>query len=394
MLLIRNAHIKPIVGEEIMNGCILTGDDGKIAAIGQVIDVPAGAQVIDAGGRLVSPGLIDAHSHIGMRTAGLHWEGIDHNEDNGSPVMPHMRSVDSLYPQDEYFPAALQGGVTAACTGPGARNVVGGTFAVIKLFGNRIDDMILKFPAAMKCSLGEVPKNAHGQAGRAPKTRMGSAAILRELLFQTQEYCESKDSGKSPKYDEKLEAMLPVIRRQIPLKCHVHRCDDILTAIRIAKEFNLKLTIDHCTDGIRIMEHIVASGYPVIVGPTMSGITKPELANKSFDLPKVLQKEGVLFCITADSPVIALEYLHLCAGMAISYGLPKEEAWKAITINPATILDVQDRVGSLEVGKDADIVIWHGDPLKDIGSKAWTTIIDGKIVHSMENQEPSCSTNG
>ncbi len=384
MLLIKNAHIKPIVGEEIVSGCILTGDDGKIAAIGQVIDAPAGVRVIDAGGRLVTPGLIDAHSHVGMRTAGLHWEGIDHNEDTGSPVMPHMRAIDSLYPQDEYFAAALQGGVTAACTGPGARNVVGGTFAVIKLAGNRIDDMILKFPAAMKCALGEVPKNAHGQAGRPPKTRMGSAAILRELLFRTQEYCQAKESGKSPKYDEKLEAMLPVIRRQIPLKCHVHRCDDILTAIRIAKEFHVKLTIDHCTDGIRIMEHIAASGYPVIAGPTMSGISKPELVNKSLYMPSVLQKEGILFCLTVDSPVTALEYLHICAGIAVSYGLSREDAWKAITINPATILDVQERVGSLEVGKDADIVIWHGDPLTDISSKAWMTIIDGKIVFSAE----------
>ena len=385
MLFIQNAHIKPIIGDEIPNGCILIGDDGKIAAIGPALHAPADARVIDAGGRLVTPGLVDAHSHVGMRTAGLHWEGIDHNEDTGSPVMPHMRATDSLYPMDEYFAEALKGGVTTACTGPGARNVVGGTFAVIKMVGATVEEMVLKSPSAMKCALGEVPKNAHGQAGRPPKTRMGSAAILRELLFRTREYCQAKDSGKMPKYDEKLEAMLPVLRGQIPLKCHVHRCDDILTAIRIAKEFQVKLTIDHCTDGVEIIDYIAQSGYPVIAGPFMSGISKPELANKNFALPALLQEKGIPFCITVDSPVTALEHLHICAGIAATYGLSKEDTWKAITINPAVILEVQDRIGSLEVGKDADIVIWIGDPLVDISSRAWLTIIDGKIVFSAES---------
>ena len=385
MLFIKNAKIKPIVGEEIPCGCILTDDNGKIAAIGASVTPPADAQVIDAEGRLVTPGLVEAHCHIGLHDAGVRWEGADYNETTTDPVTPQVRAIDSIYPQDEYFEVAMRGGVTTACTGPGSSNVVGGQFAAIKLAGRCVDDMIVKAPAAMKCALGENPKSAFGQNKKSPKTRMGSAAILRELLFKAKEYCDAKDNGENPKFDMKLEAMLPVMRKEIPLKCHVHRCDDILTAIRIAKEFDVKLTIDHCTDGARIADLIAEAGYPVIAGPALTGKTKPELDNKSFAAPGILHKAGIFLSITTDAPVTTLEYLPFCAGMAASYGLPLEEAWKAVTINPATIIGIQDRVGSLEVGKDADIVIWTAEPLTTIGGRAWMTIIDGKIVCDKES---------
>ena len=380
MILIKNAYIKPIVGDEIPCGCILTDDNGKISAIGTQVDAPAEAQIIDAEGRLVTPGCVEAHCHIGLHDAALRWEGADYNENTNDPTTPHMRAIDSIYPQDEYFDVALRGGVTTACTGPGSANVVGGTFAAIKLHGRRIDDMVIKANAAMKCALGENPKNCFGQAKKTPKTRMASAAVLRELLFKAKEYCEAKDAGEKPKFDMKLEAMLPVMRKQIPLKCHAHRCDDILTAIRIAKEFGVKLTLDHCTDGARIADILAQEGYPVIAGPAMTSKNKPELANKSFATPGILHKAGLFLAITTDAPVTTLNYLPLCAGLAASQGLPLDEAWKAITINPAKIIGIADRVGSLEVGKDADIVIWTANPLTTIGGEAWMTIVDGKVV--------------
>lgn len=381
MIFIKNARIKPIVGEEIANGCILTDDNGKIAAIGQDITASEGAQIIDAEGRLVTPGLVEAHCHIGLHDATLRWEGADYNEKTTDPITPQVRAIDSIYPQDEYFDAAMRCGVTTACTGPGSSNVVGGQFAAIKLAGRCVDEMIIKAPVAIKCALGENPKNAYGQAKKAPTTRMGAAALLRELLFKAKDYCEAKDAGKDPKFDMKMEAMLPVMRKEIPLKCHVHRCDDILTAIRIAKEFDVKLTIDHATDGARIADLIAQSGYPVIAGPALTSKSKPELANKSFATAGKLHNAGVsLMSITTDAPVSTLDYLPFCAGMCASEGLPMEEAWKCITINPAKIIGVEDRVGSLEVGKDADIAIWTADPLTTVGAKAYMTIIDGKIV--------------
>ena len=384
MLFIKNAYIKPIIGDEIENGCILTDDNGKIAAIGASLEAPANAEIIDAEGRLVTPGLVEAHCHIGLHDAGLRWEGADYNE-KADPITPQVRAIDSIYPQDEYFEVAMRGGITTACTGPGSSNVVGGQFAAIKLAGRCVDEMIIKAPAAMKCALGENPKNAFGQAKKAPVTRMGAASMLRELLFKAKDYCAEKDAGKNPKFDMKLEAMLPVMRKEIPLKCHVHRCDDILTAIRIAKEFDVNLTIDHCTDGARIADLVAESGYPVIAGPALTSKNKPELEFKSFATPGKLHKAGVaLMSITTDAPVSTLEYLPFCAGMASSYGLPLEEAWKCVTINPAKIIGIEDRVGSLEVGKDADIVIWTAEPLTTIGGRAWMTIIDGKIVCDKE----------
>lgn len=382
MLLIKNGHIKTMAGEEFPNGCILVGDDGKIVKVAETITAD-GAQVIDAGGRLVTPGCVEAHCHVGLGTANMRWEGADFNEST-DPVTPQLRAIDSIYPQDERLSDGLAGGVTTVCTGPGSANVVCGTFAAIKLYGRCVDDMIIKHPIAMKCALGENPKQVYGQNKKAPKTRMGSASLLRELLFKAKAYCEEVDAGKNPKFDMKLEAMLPVMRGEIPLKCHAHRADDILTSIRIAKEFGVKLTLDHCTDGSAIADILAKEGYPAIVGPAFGAKTKPELRSKKFATAGDLYRAGVKICITTDASVTPIESLPMCAGLAAAKGLPMEEAWKAITINAAEITGIADRVGSLEVGKDADIVIWTANPLTTIGGEAYITIVDGQIVYQQD----------
>ena len=382
MLLIKNAHIKPMVGAEIENGSILI-DGAKIAAIGEEVAAPADAQVIDAGGRLVTPGCVEAHCHVGLHGQCLRWEGADYNEST-DPITPQVRAIDSFDTFDGMLKDGIRGGVTTVCAGPGSANVVGGTFVVTKLVGKRIDKMALKVNAAMKCAFGENPKSVYGQNKKAPKTRMATAALLRELLFKARIYQQEKDGGKEPKFDMKLEAMLPVMRGEIPLKAHAHRADDILTAIRIAKEFGLKLTLDHCTDGALIADELAEEGYPALVGPSFGNKSKPELKNKDYETVGVLHKAGVKVCIITDAPVITIENLPMCAGLAAQAGLPKEEAWKAITINPAEVLGVADRIGSLEVGKDADIVIWTADPLTTIGGQAYMTIVDGKIAYSAE----------
>ena len=380
MLLIKNGYIKPMVGADIENGCVLIDDNGKIAAVGAEINAP-GAQVIDAEGRLVTPGCVDAHCHIGLDNEGMGWEGHDYNEIT-DPITPQMRAIDSINPMDEAFGLALQGGVTAACTGPGSANVVGGTFVAMKLSGIRVDKMIIKNPLAMKCAFGENPKRCYGQgAKKSPMTRMGTAAVLRELLFKSKRYLEDKEAGKNPAFDMKLEAMIPVMKGEIPLKAHAHRADDILTSIRIAKEFGLNITLDHCTDGALIAGELAEEGRSAFVGPTLGSKSKIELRNKSFTTPKVLHEAGVPISIITDAPVIPLQYLPMCAGLAVNSGLDYEEGWRAITINPAVQTGIGDRVGSLEPGKDADVVIWTADPMKTLGAQAYTTIVDGKIVY-------------
>ena len=380
MLLIKNGYIKSMAGPDIPNGCVLIGDDGKIISVAEAIDAPEAA-VIDAEGRLVTPGCVDAHCHIGLDNEACGWEGHDYNEMT-DPITPQMRAIDSINPLDESFPNAIRGGVTTACTGPGSANVVGGTFTTIKLVGTRVDKMIVKDAVAMKCAFGENPKRCYGQMGKkSPMTRMGTAAVLRELLFKTRRYVEDKEAGKTPGFDMKLESMIPVIKGEIPLKAHAHRADDILTSIRIAKEFGLKLTLDHCTDGALIADELAEEGYPAFVGPSLGSKTKIELSNKSFGTPKVLSEAGVKVSIITDAPVIPLQYLPMCAALAVKEGLDYEEGWKAITINPAESVGIGDRVGSLEPGKDGDVVIWTGDPMTVAGAESYITIVDGKIVY-------------
>ncbi|MCF0150426.1 MAG: amidohydrolase [Firmicutes bacterium] len=380
MLLIKNGHVKTMVGADIENGCVLIDDNGKIAAVGACVEAPAGAQVIDACGALVTPGCVDAHCHIGLDNTAMRWEGMDYNE-IVEPVTPQLRAIDSINPMDESFPNALRGGVTTAVTGPGSANVVGGTFVAIKLAGKRVDNMIVKNPVAMKVAFGENPKGCYGNNKKSPMTRMAVVALLRELLFKTKRYMEDKEAGKNPAFDMKLEAMIPVLKGEIPLKAHAHRADDILSSIRVAKEFGVKLTLDHCTEGHLIVDELVKEGYPAFVGPSFGKKSKIELRNKTFDTAKILNEAGMTISIITDAPVIPLENLPMCAAMAVDAGLKEEEAWKAITINSANSTGIGDRVGSLEVGKDGDVVVWTADPMHVVGAHAKITVVDGKVVH-------------
>ena len=384
MLLIKGGLVKTITGDDLPDGQVLI-DGEKIIAVGANLDVPEGTEIYDATGCIVTPGLVDAHTHIGLDEEAIRWEGADYNE-MSDPVTPDMRGIDGINPQDEAFRLALEGGVTTAVTGPGSANVLGGTFVALKLYGDVVDKMVLKNPAAMKAAFGENPKGCYGQNGRkAPVTRMGVAALLRETLEKTKRYAEEiaeseKDDTKKRPYDPKLEAMLPVIRREIPLKCHAHRADDMLTAIRIAEEFGIKLTLDHCTDGHIIADTLAEKGYPVLVGPSLGNKSKFELKNKTFATPGVLAKAGLEVCIITDAPVIPLYYLPLCAGLAVREGMPEDAAWRAITINPAKVAGIEDRIGSLEAGKDADIAVFSSDPLHDIQTIAKQVFVNGKPV--------------
>ncbi|AFS77345.1 amidohydrolase [Gottschalkia acidurici 9a] len=382
MILIKNAKIYTMQEEVIENGSILI-KEGKIKEIikkeaySKGIDDLDGVEIIDANDCIVMPGIIDAHCHLGMIEDGMGFEGDDTNE-MSDPVTPELRAIDGINPMDRGFEEAYQNGITTVATGPGSSNVICGQFAAIKTYGKRIDDMIIKEPVAMKVALGENPKTIYGKEKRYPMTRMATAAILRETLFKAREYMNSE----KPNFDMKMEAMAKVLTKEIPLKVHAHRTDDIFTALRIAKEFDVEITLDHCTEGHLISEYIKQEGKYAIVGPSLSDRSKIELRNLTFETPGVLHNAGVKIAIMTDSPETPVYYLPLCAGLAVKSGLDEMEALKAITINPAEILGIDERVGSIEVGKDADIVIFDGHPLRDIMCKVLMTIIDGKIVYN------------
>ena len=386
MLLIKNALIMPIVGAMIENGSILV-DAGKIKAIGSTIAVnEKECTVIDAEGRLVTPGLVEAHSHLGLWESSIGFEGADGN-DATDPITPHLRAIDAINPMDITFAEARAAGVTTAAAGPGSANVIGGTFVVLKTApATRVEDLVIKDPMAMKCAFGENPKGCYNAKGKMPMTRMGVAALFRETLFKTQEYMRKlelagDDVFKKPAFDAKLEAMIPVIKKEIPIKAHAHRADDMFTALRIAKEFDLLITLDHATEGHLIVEDLLEANVPCIVGPSFGHRSKYELKNLTFKTPGILSKAGIKVAITTDAQVVPLHRLPLLAGMAVKNGMTEEAAFRAITIDAADIIGVADRVGSLEVGKDADIVIFDVHPFLTKG-RVYKTIIDGKVVYS------------
>lgn len=382
MILIKNGKILTMAGEAVENGEILI-DGGKILEVGEAVVAPLDCEIIDAKGGYVMPGIIDAHCHIGMWEDAVGFEGADGNEAT-EPITPHMRAIDAINPADGAFKEAWENGITCVCTGPGSANVIGGTFAVIKTKGKRVDDMVVMEPAAMKIAFGENPKRVYNSKNKMPSTRMGTAALLRETLFKAKAYLEKKERAvkeneKLPDFDIRLESLMPVMRKEIPLKAHAHRADDIFTAIRVAKEFGLDITLEHCTEGHLIADELAAEGLCAIVGPTLSNRSKIELKELTFETPAALSKAGVKIALMTDSPVIPVHYLPLCASLAVKAGLDEETALKAITINPAEILGIDSRVGSLEAGKDADIVVFDRHPL-DVQAVAKYVLIDGKIV--------------
>lgn len=356
-------------------------ENGKIKEISPGLTPHPGEEVFDAAGLRVYPGFVDAHSHLGLDNYGMGYEGQDYNE-MGDIVAAHLRAIDSFNPLELGVRKALEGGVTTVGTGPGSANVLGGTFIAVKTCGICVDDMIVKDPVAMKCAFGENPKRCYRDKGDS--ARMTTAAKLREMLFAARDYMERKeaaggDIAKSPKFDMKLEALIPVLKGEIPLKAHAHRADDICTAIRIAKEFGVKMTLEHCTEGHLIPEVVARSGFPAAVGPTLTNASKIELVNKSFETPSVLARAGVQVSIITDNPVIPQSYLPLCAGLAVKAGMDPFAALQAITINPAKHLGIADRVGSLEVGKDGDVVIVNGDPMVS-DSTITAVLVNGEKV--------------
>lgn len=375
MLLIKNGTILTMASEAIENGQILV-NEGKIIAVGRDIRVPKDCETFDANGGFVMPGIIDAHCHIGMWEDGLGFEGNDGNEST-DPVTPQLRAIDAINPMDRSFVEAYENGVTCVCTGPGSANVIGGQFATIKTKGKRIDNMIVQQTAAMKVAFGENPKRCYNAKKQAPSTRMATAGILREYLLKTKNYIENKEKNSS--FDIKLESLIPVVKGELNVKAHAHRTDDIFTAIRIAKEFGLKMTLEHCTEGHLIADELAKEGFSAIVGPSFGTRGKVELKEKSFETAAVLHKAGVKIAIMSDHPVIPVHYLPMCAAFTVKAGLDEETALKAITINPAEILGISDKVGSLETNKDADIVVFDKHPF-DIESKTTCVLIDGEIV--------------
>lgn len=377
MLLIQNGTIYDAVHREPYQADILV-KDGKIAEIGEKLaaDCPA----LDAAGLNVYPGFVEAHCHIGLDGSGIGFEGDDCNEITDI-LTPQLRAIDGIEPMDPAFKEALEAGVTTVCTGPGSANVLGGQFAVIKTAGKRVDDMIVSPRAAMKCAFGENPKRCYKDKNNY--SRMSTAAKLREALMKAREYDEKKqaagdDLSKRPAFDFKLESLLPVLHGEIPLKAHAHRADDIFTAIRIAKEFGVRLTLEHVTEGHLIVDALAKEDYPLAVGPSLTHPTKFELRNKTFATPGVLAKAGCHVSIITDSPVIPQSYLPLCAALAVKAGMDPFDALKAITIHPAEHIGAADRVGSIEVGKDADLVLMNGT-WDAVASTVKAVLIEGEI---------------
>lgn len=399
MIAIVNGKIYTITAGIIDKGTILI-DGGKIVACGPDLGIPDGAQVIDASGKVVTPGLIDAHSHLAVFGEPSVSANADGNE-TSDPVTPHLRGMDSLNPQDPAIKDVLSGGVTTVYTGPGSANIIGGTGFAMKLRGRTAEEMIIPGTEAMKMALGENPKRVYGEMQhKAPRTRMANAAVLREALVKAQNYIDKIERAKEkaargensspPDRDLKMEALARVLKREMKARIHAHRADDIMTAIRIAEEFNLDFVIEHATEGYMIADILAAKKVPCTVGPLLMSRSKMELCNVTLKNPGLLAKAGVKVAIQCDTTTNT-RWLALHAGLAVREGMCPTEALRSITINAAEILGIADRVGSIEPGKDADLVIWSGHPFCSL-TVALKVFIDGQVVFEREDGcPPACS---
>ena len=383
---IAGGRVVPIEGDPVEGGTVLLRD-GKIAAVeGPGFAVPDGVDVVDATGKWVLPGFIDAHAHAGVSEEAEGWAGQDTNE-RTSPVTAQVRALDAINPADLGFRDAIMGGVLAVNVNPGSANPIGGQTAAIKCWGRTVDEMVLREPAGMKSALGENPKRVYGERKETPSTRLGTAAVIRGAFVDAQNYQAKLDAAlRNPSPDRpverdlKLEALGRVLRREIPWRQHCHRADDIATAMRMAREFGYDLVIDHGTEAYLLADQIAAASIPVIIGPLFTSRSKVELRNRSLANPGRLAAAGVTIAITTDHPVVPIHFLIHQATLAVKEGLDPVTALRAVTINPARIIGCADRIGSLEAGKDADVVIWSGDPL-DVMSRAERAYVNGREIY-------------
>ncbi len=384
MLAIVNARIETVSHDIIADGQILV-ENGKIIAIGSNLEIPSEARYIDAAGRTVTPGIVEAHAHIGIGEQGLGWEGQDTNE-TSSPVTPWCNALDGINMRDTAFEDFRRAGITSVSVPPGSANIIGGTAVALKCKGEIITDAVIR-TTGMKCALGENPKAVYGGKNKAPGTRMGSAAVFREALLKAKQYLAKLEAAKTekdkPKFDKQSEALLPVMRGELPLMIHCHRSDDIVTAVRICEEFGVRYVLEHVTDGFLLVDFLKERQVHCAVGPTMHYGSKVENRERDFRTPVAFARAGIDFCFTTDHAVLAGQWLPLTAGLAVGWGMDRDAAFRAITLASAEHAGIADRVGSLEVGKDADIVIWSGDPL-DFTTHADVTIIDGTVVFERE----------
>ena len=385
MLVLKNGNVMTMAGPAFVGDVAI--ENGKIVAVGQSLSY-SDAEVRDVTGMTVMPGIVDPHCHIGMWEDAMGFEGADGNECT-NPITPELRAIDAINPYDRCFEEAVAGGVTTCVTGPGSANVIGGQFVAIKTYGDSVENMVLRFPVAVKAAFGENPKRVYNGKNQTPSTRMATAALMRKALIEAQEYNEKLEKGKAdpekmPERNLGKEILARVIRRELPLKIHAHRADDILTAIRICREFKLRYTLDHCTEGYlitdKLKEALGEDCEGIIVGPLLTDRSKIELKNLSFKAPKVLEQAGIEYAMMTDHPVTPEQYLPICTAVAVREGASEEGALKAITINAAKITGIADRVGSIEVGKDADIAVFSGHPF-DFRSRCVLTLVNGKVAH-------------
>lgn len=373
-----NATVLDGTGKTLEGGTVLV-EDGKISAVGQQIDIPSIADIADCHGEYITPGLIDVHTHLGVHESGFGFEGQDFNE-TSEPTTPHIRALDGINPRERGFEDAREHGVTTTQIMPGSANVIGGEMVVLKTVGHIVDDMLIRTPSGMKGAFGENPKRVYSGKKVSPMTRMGTAALMRQTFMNAQDYMLKKEAGDVKERNLRYEQLIPVLKKEIPFRTHAHRADDILTSLRIAEEFDIEVTIEHCTEGHLIAERIAESGVQVSVGPTMSTRSKVELADKGYHTLLELDKHNVPFSITTDHPVIGIEYLTTAAATAVKFGLNEQAAFKAITGQAARHIGVEERVGTLEEGKDADLVIWSEHPFHSY-TQVKETIINGKTVY-------------
>ncbi|MDR2657496.1 MAG: amidohydrolase [Oscillospiraceae bacterium] len=382
MLLIKNAKLLTMAAKDYPGGADMLVNDGVIVSIGTNLP-ESGARVVDASGLTALPGLIDAHCHIGMWEDSIGWAGSDGNEMT-KPITPEMRALDAVNPEDRCFADALKAGVTLAATGPGSANVIGGQFIAMRTAGTRLDDMLVKEPLALKIAFGENPKRCYGESQKKePMTRMATAALLRQALVDAQSYqTKLSQAGEDKRPDRNLgkEILAAALSGGLRVKAHAHRADDIRTALRIRDEFHLNMTLEHCTEGWRILDALRSAQCPVILGPLFGDRSKEELRNMTYEAPSMLHKAGIRFAMMTDHPVIPLEYLPVTVAVAVRYGLPQRAALEAITINAAWAIGLDDRFGSLEPGKEADFALYDGDPL-DTRTRVKQVYVRGLLAH-------------